>query len=59
MVKHTHFIHSSFRHRRQWETTSTERFSLDRAASSLFNKAGPERPGGRREGGGVNKQNKQ
>lgn len=37
----TYFIHSSFRHSRQWDTTSTDRFSLDSATSSLFNRDGP------------------
>lgn len=38
-----YFIHSSFRQSRQRETTSTDRFSLERATSILFNRVGPER----------------
>lgn len=45
----THFIHSSFRHNRQWDTTSTDKFSLDRATSSLFNRVGP----GKEDKGGL------
>lgn len=40
-VGFTYFIHSSFRHSRQWDTTSTDKFSLDRATSSLFSNVGP------------------
>ena len=40
-VNFTHFIHSSFRQSRQCDTTSTDKFSLDRATSSLFSNVGP------------------
>lgn len=42
----SYFIHSSLRHNRQWDTTSTDKFSLDRATSSLFSKVGPAKKGG-------------